>query len=256
MRKLGYGHIVLLALFFLGCDESLRSESRSYSKSSRSTADSQMNSVEADSVKPQALNLKLGDTEITGSIESYGTVTIDYPTELRGKIKVISFKDKSFDNLPFLNEHCKEVEAMVKHGVGFIARSGYKSTLKFSLPAQVASSLPILIMEHVKSLGHMNSRVKNPVEPALAKIKIFFSDDSLSLANGRIGDLEMALNVGTRGDEVDILYKHLQLKAGDIVCDLATKKARMEMHYPINGEKKIIKVVFDSQDFFPGNKAS
>jgi hypothetical protein len=235
-------------LFIIACGEGQRTELSSNINSSEPTKYWAKDSVIiAPTIYPQALSLKFGSNHISGIIENGGNVSIDYPTELRGAIKLLSYNGYIEPTiLPFSKDHCRQIEAMVKHGAGLIVRREYSSILNFTIPVFVSSAFSAQIMNQAKYFGYSTFYIKNSIEHHKTSIKLHLDSNAISLLNGDIKYLEKQLNLSERGIDADHLHINLKISAGDIICDLAANKARIEISYPIKGETKILKVIFDS----------
>lgn len=220
----------------------------------RKTLENQVNIEDTGRSESQVTSEKqvkftIGSTEITGTVDAEGNLMVHYPSNLRGNIQLLRYDGSLDDNIkPFSKEHCDSIRRMVNHGLGNFVRSGFQSLFKFEIPMYISSYFTHEIMKKSESLGFPagNLSLKNPIDYSHGKINLIFLEGSISKTIGNIEFLEEQLNLSHKGNEVDRFNKTLLILSRDIICDFATRQAKMEMIYPIKGHDGEIKVVFDS----------
>lgn len=203
-------------------------------------------------ILPQQLEKEFFQVELPGMVfsasrDSDGYATINnYPTQWEGKGRITRFDGYAEDS-PFSDAHCKVIRAMNKFGGGKMARSAFRSLIKIEVPPFVSSRFDVAVADAARKSGIYGPifSVKNSVQRWRGTQDLNFSETSISRLYGHLDDLKDQLNLAIKGNENKSGEYELIITSGDILCDLITGAATLTMHFPIQGEEKVIKVIYD-----------
>ncbi len=257
MKNLNLMYLMPL-LWFLGCELVPSSQEDSGSLFSNVAAkpeskDNDLESANQYARKPVKFEVKFDGLKLLAMTQTpknynYGTISIlDYPPEWRSKGFLIRYHGEEHTDSPFSQRHCEKIRQLAVQGDrdGSI-RSEYGSTLSFNMPPFLANEFPRAIWESANAAGFKFTAIdfKNPVED-LPKVIIDFNDNSISRLIGYTSVFEDQLNLNNNGIPKGSRIE-LVIKSADIICDLIFGEAILSISYPIKGEDKAIKVIYDS----------
>jgi len=244
--------VVLLTIMSCGKTEVIANEVVQPQAFSRSITDlpptTPILPAKKDESSPKTFTVQSGTIALTARIDSWGLVTIlDYPTVWRGRAKLIRY-DGQDASAPFSKEHCEDIRSLAVHGQKLLVRNGYHSRVSFEMPFFLTSEFipAVLKAANDADIPFTFVEVANPPITSFAgTIDFNLKNDSIS---GLLGDMPMVseqLNLSRKGSEGNSGYKNVIVMSGDILCDLALNKAEMIISYPIKGENRVVKTVYD-----------
>lgn len=196
------------------------------------------------------INFQSGDMRFSATIDEMGNVRVkDYPSEWRGKIKLLRF-DGSSEKSPFSLEHCEEIRRMAELGLGVVVRSNFHSLVSIELPPFLSGDFIDAIRKSIEEAGIKLAafNLMNPVDIKDGTIELHLDNRATARIIGEIELLKDQIHIGNRGFKKGPFEKHLLVRSGDILCDLAQNKAAISMTFGLENENKFIKVIYENME--------
>ncbi|HXW52971.1 MAG TPA: hypothetical protein VEL47_02570 [Myxococcota bacterium] len=200
----------------------------------------------------RTFEIRIGNSKLHATIEGEHAVIInDYPAEWRGHMALVRFDGQIEVPSPFSPEHCDTINTIADGGIGIgglLIRREYRSILILDIPIYLSDEFPSALHNSAQAAGILLTYlpIKNPVDELNADIKLEFATDAISLKLGNLAMLKQQFDVVRYGGmSFGALQKKLLVTSADIICDLISGAAKLTMAYPIVGENRVVKVVYD-----------
>lgn len=179
--------------------------------------------------------------------EGNGITITNYPSEWRGKISLVRFDGQNHEEEPFSKSHCEMIRksALNLHGQ-FVIRRAYRSLLVFDIPPFLSLEFMSHVLNSSQSAGNRLSylTIENEVDRFSAYPELVLNENSIarSISESTILD---HFNLEKKATDKGSLQRKLIINAADIICDLISGDATFSMVYPISGEDRFIKLIYD-----------
>jgi hypothetical protein len=196
----------------------------------------------------KCFDVKVRDTTLNAcwNLREHINIT-NYPKEWRGQMSLIRFNGQIPKEAPFSEEHCQEIREQANNGLLALVRGGYYSLLMLDMPPFLSDEITSDLLNSAQAAGIRASflTIVNAVKSTQSMVKIELTKKAITSSLGAISFLETQLDVGRFGMGHDSSQKRLVVTSGDIICDLLSGDARLTMLYPVSGESRDIKVIYD-----------
>jgi hypothetical protein len=218
---------------------------RKFEENTHKSSQEELDSSKAHLLKNIYFNF--GGYNFVGQVDDIGAVTIlNYPDEWQGEITLIRFDDQNIQS-PFSPDHCQSIRDKASNG-GFEVgiRGSYRSRVSFEVAPFLSYDFKKAIFEAIQATGNPINAIflRNPVNDLSGIAKLSITDGAISRLTGPLQTLEKQLSLSLNGLLIGPFEKHLIITSGDILCDFANKNATLEMTYTIDGDDKLIKVIY------------
>lgn len=204
-------------------------------------------------VNSNNFDIRFGATSLQASADGQQVTILNYPSEWLAKMYLVRFDGDSSISSPFSKKHCEEVRTIAKNGGGAFVRGSYHSSLMFDIPPFVSADFYFEVVKSAQEVGiHLPSMtIKNPINVMNAYAKVELSSNAISSFTSYAAPLEEILNLSRNGHEKTQFRKNIILAWGDLICDLIAGDAKLMMIYPVTGENREIRVLYEPMQVTP-----
>lgn len=188
------------------------------------------------------------DTHLSASVNERGDVTIlDWPTQWHIKGKIVRYANRT-DKTPFSEQKCESVRGIAENPLAKdLIQSGYHSEVIFEMPFFLSVDFPLIVREALKTAGYKFSsiNIKNPIDDSYGYFDLTFKPEAISNILGLTWLYQINYNLINRGHVKNPLERLIIITEGDLICDLISGDARITVIHNIEGEDKILKLIYD-----------
>lgn len=186
---------------------------------------------------------------LSAQINSFGEAKIlEYPAEWRSHANLARYDGGA--KSPFSKEHCQEIRKLAETGGGIFIRNSHHSLVEFLMPFFLTYEFSFAVVEAAEAAGlpTTNLEIVNPPQTiGSGTLELRFKDDAISPKSGDVEYLYEQLHFRYKGIDKGA-RRILTVFSGDILCDLAEGNVEMIMTYPIKGEERTVKLIYDNLD--------
>jgi hypothetical protein len=194
-------------------------------------------------------DMDFGDNKLAAIVDEAGNVTIsNYPAKWQGEVTLTRFDGQVGIKAPFSPAHCQNIRNMASHEqMSALVRSGYHSLISFEVPIFLSYDLLEIITKSAQAAGvNLTSfYLNNPVDKIRSKIELTLNDNAISNLIGNVETLKEQLHLGQKGMLNGPFEHQIFVYSADIICDLISGAATMGMIYSIQGESRVIKIMYE-----------
>lgn len=179
--------------------------------------------------------------------EQSNIMILNWPKEWHLKSKMMRYVGKN-ETPSFTPEHCKRVRDLAESFMGReIVPMAYFSDIVFEVLPFFDEEFKAVVGRALEEFGHPKDDmyILNAIDRPNGNFEIDFSEHAISRILNLLTQYWGHYNLQFNSSYDEIGEQRMSIRAGDLLCDLASGDAVMHVTFPIDGERNTIKAIYD-----------